>query len=442
MLCNEIENLIARFPYSPGRNLRRELSRLLFEVSLKENITPRYLCDPAAVCAKKDAIRLRRELLLRRFPGSDISHLESNAYLPPLSYRETAVLKPGDCRQEAREIYYENGLAESALLGRLRRRFPQGTFRQISSFKEYCLRERRPMTPEEYNRRRRTIFLLKERFDFFKKCPCTSGVVSCGYYIFNLGFGCPFECSYCYLQHYQDHPGIVLCDNVTEYLSRFDDFLAQTGRTSIRIGTGEFTDSLALDDITAHSRELVAFFSRRRVRFELKTKSAAIDNLLDVPASPLVTVSWSLNPQPLIETDEPLTASLDERLDAARRCAGHGYSLGFHFDPLIACEDWEREYKELVDRLFETVGGYPISWISLGTLRFNKDLKTIAEQRFPQSRIFLGELLPGMDGKMRYPRALRRTMYRKLIDWIRHYNRETWIYLCMEDKEMWREVRK
>jgi spore photoproduct lyase len=42
-----------------------------------------------------------------------------------------------------------------------------------------------------------------------------------------------------------------------------------------------------------------------------------------------------MNPQQVIDLDEHGTASLSERLLAARRCQNAGYRLGFHFDPIV-----------------------------------------------------------------------------------------------------------
>ncbi len=44
--------------------------------------------------------------------------------------------------------------------------------------------------------------------------------------------------------------------------------------------------------------------------------------------------------------DEHGTASLSERLLAARRCQDAGYRLGFHFDPIVEYPNWEDDYED------------------------------------------------------------------------------------------------
>ena len=75
-----------------------------------------------------------------------------------------------------------------------------------------------------------------------------------------------------------------------------------------------------------------------------------------------------------------------------------------------------------------------ISWISLGTLRFNPKLKTVIEQRFPNNKILNEELVLEFDGKLRYSMQSRLAIYKKIFSWIRQYSKSVLVYLCMEPK--------
>src|SRR4029450_5221847 len=91
------------------------------------------------------------------------------------------------------------------------------------------------------------------------------------------------------------------------------------------------------------------------VLLELKTKSDCVEGLLALDPKERVVVSWSMNPQQVIDLDEHGTASLSERLLAARRCQNAGYRLGFHFDPIVEYLNWESDYEEMLDQTFSTV---------------------------------------------------------------------------------------
>jgi len=142
----------------------------------------------------------------------------------------------------------------------------------------------------------------------------------------------------------------------------------------------------------------------------------------------------------MIEREEIRTAPLEERIDAAKKCQGKGYPLGFHFDPMIYYEGWEKEYKETILQLFKQIDPRRVIWVSLGGFRYPPQLKSIAEERFPTTKIFLGELFPGRDGKFRYFKEIRLEMYRKMVGWLREVDPNLFVYLCMESKEVWERI--
>jgi spore photoproduct lyase len=142
----------------------------------------------------------------------------------------------------------------------------------------------------------------------------------------------------------------------------------------------------------------------------------------------------------MIEEEEMGTAPLKERIEAARRCQEEGYPLGFHFDPIIYHEGWEKEYQQTVHQLFKQIDPKRVVWISLGGFRYPPKLKAIAEERFPKTKVFLGELFPGRDAKFRYLQEIRVEMYQKMAGWLKEVHPDLFIYLCMESKEVWEKV--
>ena len=209
----------------------------------------------------------------------------------------------------------------------------------------------------------------------------------------------------------------------------------------MRIGTGEFSDSLMLDHITGYSLSIIDFFNHHKdVTFEFKTKSSNIDNFLKMKHSGNIVVSWSLNPQKIIDDNEFFTASLSERIISAEKCSKAGYRLGFHFDPVIYFKAWEKEYAGVIDLLFSKIKPQDIAWISIGTFRFKPELKPIIENRFPDNKILDGELLLGYDNKLRYPYGLSHEIYRFLLDTFKKHSKKLHVYLCMEEFKMWEDL--
>jgi spore photoproduct lyase len=152
-------------------------------------------------------------------------------------------------------------------------------------------------------------------------------------------------------------------------------------------------------------------------------------------------LSWSVNPERLIEQEERGTATLQDRLNAAKTAVAAGYKVGFHFDPIIFSEKWEDEYRGVAEKIMNGIPHEKIAWISMGTLRFPHQMKDVAAKRFPRSKIFFNELVP-VNGKVRYFRPIREAIYRKMFEWLSPLSGTAPIYLCMETKPVWSALSK
>ncbi len=284
------------------------------------------------------------------------------------------------------------------------------------------------------------LIITRRRGAAIKKCPGTPVYQCCDYYVLNLGIGCSSNCHYCYLHHYMNSPSIIYV-NVSDLIKEVREFAATRPTRILRLGSGEFIDSLGIDEFADFNRILVpAIGGISNIIFEIKTKSKKVEHLLDLDHQGRVVVSWSLNSEAMVEAEEPDTDSLIERIEAAALCRNAGYRIGFHFDPLIHYDGWESGYERVVELVFRHFGPGDIAWISLGALRFKRELKTIIREKFPSSRLIYGELIPGLDSKLRYFLPIRRRMFSRMIQYIRARDDQVPVYLCMEDKELAQEV--
>ncbi|MFN7169781.1 MAG: radical SAM protein [Candidatus Omnitrophota bacterium] len=434
----KIKNFVEeKFP-AYGINKKREIVRLIFEISKRENVPFQEIISEVEDTSYR---QIKQWLVERRYPSLK-DRKDLRLYLPEVEiYSENRFLPEKKFNFIPKDIYVEKKVEKSFLARRCRELFPEAKLTTISSLKNYL--QDKEFKLSDYNQRREMIFIIEENYDFFKKCPCTRGACFCGYSIFNLGLGCIYECVYCYLQFYlKNIPGIILPANLEDFFRNFPKrFYNYQFFRKPRIGNGEFTDSLALDNLTEWSCELIEFFRKKpEIFFEFKTKSSNIDNLFKVKPQDNIVIYWSLNPQKIIDSLEFYTASLEERILSAKACGEYGYRVGFHFDPLIYYENWEEDYQNLVNILFRHIPKEKIAWVSLGTLRFNPELKKIIENRFPENTILDAELFIDFDNKLRYRTDLRIMMYRKMFAWIKRKKKDLPLYLCMENREVWEEV--
>ena len=272
-----------------------------------------------------------------------------------------------------------------------------------------------------------------------RPCPCAVGCISCNYIVVSHILGCPYNCSYCFLHTFYGKDEIVVYDNEDDVIAQVTNYM-KAANEPLRIGTGEYSDSLALDRITGLSKKLIGLFAAQdRHLLELKTKSNEVDHLLDLDHKGRTVFAWSVNPEKLVESDEAGSVSLMERIKAAKKCVESGYPVAFHFDPIIFYSGWEKDYKEVVDLIFSEIDPGRIAWISLGALRFDPELKKIIEERFPGSRIIFEGMEVSEDGKMRYLKSARIDAFKKMQGFIRARSKNVYLYLCMEGEDVWKE---
>ena len=290
---------------------------------------------------------------------------------------------------------------------------------------------------------KKRLALSRFKGSFLKKCPGISpGMVCCNYYVVNLAKNCIYDCSYCFLQDFLgNNPMQVAYVNVEDLLVELEEVFTQNPDRNFRVGTGELTDSLALDAIVPYTAYLLPFFNQQsNAVLELKTKSDQIVNLLDHSDPTNIIVSWSLNPQTVIDQEEKGTPSLVQRLESAKACLDKGYRIGFHFDPIILIPGWEDAYQQLVNILCDSLPIAKVEWVSLGSFRYRPSLKSIIKNRHPQTHLFTSEHLPSKDGKFRYLRPLRNHAYKTIRGYLKSRLEELNIYICMETQEIWEGV--
>ena len=248
---------------------------------------------------------------------------------------------------------------------------------------------------------------------------------------------CGFDCSYCSIQSFYTDGKIYLHKNLGARLKN----LKLDPEKIYHIGTGQSSDSLMwgnkdgiLDDIFAFARE------NCNVILELKTKSNAIGYFRnnDIPCNVLVT--WSLNTDVIIDAEEHYTATLKERLDAARAVADMGILIGFHFHPIVEYKGWEKEYHSLIDYIQDNFSPDEVALISLGTLTFIKPVIKQLRRRKMKSKI-LQMPLADAEGKLSYPLDLKRRMFISVYNrFSEKWKEKVYFYMCMEDKSLWSDV--
>lgn len=296
--------------------------------------------------------------------------------------------------------------------------------------------------PDAVMQERNRLVTQTNTGNFWKPCPGTGeGYLCCGYQILTPLTGCGMYCSYCILQAYYDYQYQVLYENYTDLIIEVQQRLEKK-KGIIRFGTGEFGDSLYLEEKLGLSYKIATLLQPYpNVLVEFKTKAASVHSLKHISDPSKVVIGFSMNTPSVIEWCEQGTASLEERLEAARLCEEMGFWIAFHFDPMVWYPQWENEYQDVVKRIFTFVRNpHRIAWWSLGGFRTMPSLKARLRRYKQHLPLFSGEMILGTDKKLRYFRPIRVDFYRTMQKSIDAYYPECTLYLCMESRDIWEEA--
>jgi DNA repair photolyase len=195
------------------------------------------------------------------------------------------------------------------------------------------------------------------------------------YYI-NPIAGCRARCTYCFLQASSARMPLRVYVGVESLFAAVRDLLATLPHgIDPLLCTGERADSLADSTIYPVGALLVEEVARLgRGTLELRTKSAAVDSLLDLRHRGRTVVAFSLSPQAAVARFEGGTASADARLVAARRCQEAGYRVSLKLEPLHIGPEWDERYRQLIYRAAEILDPAAISHVTVGSLRASSGL--------------------------------------------------------------------
>jgi spore photoproduct lyase len=176
------------------------------------------------------------------------------------------------------------------------------------------------------------------------------------------------------------------------------------------------------------------------VILELKTKSANVSHLLRANAPNNIICTWSLNTPTLIHYEEHGTASLDKRLDAARKVADAGYLVGFHFHPIVHYDQWQQDYGLVVERLSTLFKPQEVALVSMGTLTYIKSvIREIRKRAIPTQ--ILKMPMVDTNGKQSYPDEIKLSLFSHVYNsFPESWKTDVFFYLCMENHSLWKPV--
>jgi spore photoproduct lyase len=279
------------------------------------------------------------------------------------------------------------------------------------------------------------LFLAQKRGQLLKQAPDAYGLSGEPHFYFIHAYNCIYECQYCYLQGYFNTPDIVLFLNHEEIIQEMQLKLDEYPDQKVWFHAGEFSDSLALTHLTGEL-ELYHQFCEKNPRaiIELRTKSVNIKHLLTLNPLPNLIVSFSLSPQDMARRIDLKTPSTSARLQTMKQLKDLGFNRAAHFDPIIYEDKFRENYEILLKRMSELNLTISLEYLSLGVVRFTKDVYREVERNYPDSLLHTGIMVKSFDGKVRYHKPMRMWMMNTIKELSLKWGiKEEVIYFCMEE---------
>ena len=328
-------------------------------------------------------------------------------------------------------IFIEQEVKDLPATEKILRTFPDLPITEIDQVDKVFGQVKKP-----YLQKRETLnlFLGKKRGQLVKEAPEAYGAAGAPHYYFVHAYNCIYECQYCYLQGYFHSPDIVLFLNHAEIAEEIHRVADQHPDQTVWFHAGEFSDSLALSRLSGELDFYFDCFKKRpTAKLELRTKSANIRELLKLEPAPNIITSFSLSPDKASKHFDLKTPPLKARLAAMKALSDAGHPLAIHLDPIIYQPNFIEAYDQMLSQLTNQIDLNRIQYISLGVVRFTKDVYREVRNNYPQTSEFRGNFKTSFDGKVRYDRPTRMYILNQVKALCSKYGAsEDQIYLCME----------
>ena len=200
---------------------------------------------------------------------------------------------------------------------------------------------------DQYRSGKQTLVVGERKTLKFQTCKPSAN------YQLPLVSGCMGRCEYCYLNtQLGDKPFVRVFTNIDDILNKAKQYIEER-LPAITIFEGAATsDPIPLEPYTNALRKTIEFMGKEEHgRFRFVTKYNDVDTLLDAKHNNHTEIRFSINTPKVIDTYEHYTASSTARIEAAVKVANAGYKIGFIIAPVFLYDNWQNEYKALIESI-------------------------------------------------------------------------------------------
>ena len=169
----------------------------------------------------------------------------------------------------------------------------------------------------------------------------------------SFGYGCLYNCSYCYMKRHKDS-GLDVATNTGDILTAVNNHAFFTPVDKPNQTHAEFTtyDISCNEDFALHAKhheweKTFEFFRDHPVAMASFATKYVNYNLLSFNPEGKVRIRFSLMPQHKSDLHEPKTSKIIDRLQAIDKFIDAGYDVHVNYSPIIVYDGWLEDYKDL-----------------------------------------------------------------------------------------------
>ncbi len=252
------------------------------------------------------------------------------------------------------------------------------------------------------------------------------------------GRGCPHQCAYCGLG------GYLICQvNTEEYIDRLGELVARNPWQKTWL-YDDVMDVLTLEPQVDTIGRLMRFFAGTGDRYLIvHTKSDRVDAMLDAGAPGNTIVAWSLSGPVQAGELEALSASTEQRIEAARRCQQAGITVRYKFKPIVPLAGWRREADHAIEMALSRTRPDNLSMTVLMWMTLAELTACIRPEMLDPALLAAAEADDGREPFRRtdpFPHAVREQVYRYYLERIRSIDADVPVTISTESLAMWKSL--
>ena len=316
-------------------------------------------------------------------------------------------------------IYVEKEAADYPNCQAIISHFPNSQIIEINHYKDVFCRSHQNFYLQKQSPS--LILAVKKENLIYKGAKFCDDFGNENFYYTSSMMNCIYNCEYCYLQGMYPSANVVIFVNLEDIFSEVDKLLAHSPIY--------LCISYALESILGYGAKWINFAKERsNLKIELRTKSTGFNLLPDKQPCDNVILAWTLSPDIVSRKYEVNTPPLLSRLKSAKNAIDLGWNIRLCFDPILYLDNWQVNFKDLIDTVFYILPKEKILDASIGVFRVSSDyLKIMRKQR--ADSVILNYPFTAQNKICTYPQELSQSMVFYVYSLINKYLPKEKIYI-------------